>query len=381
MDKCPEDTPQTSEEKENTDENTLTMVDVLKEEEKLEEDANAVLGDSDQNNCSYSKIVKRQALYACMTCTSADHPAGVCLACSYHCHDKHEIVELYTKRNFECDCGNSKFKDNSCILNSSKPPLNDSNSYNHNFEGLYCSCNKPYPDPDDDVKDVMLQCVICEDWYHGRHLSSNVPSEKEYGEVVCTQCLEAHSFLKSYAELIDKAKVPEEESGDKVSLESETKVENCDEVSATAGVDAVVDGCKLAKLKQSSVTSLFCPQEWRKLLCKCHTCRAMYSAQKVSFLLDEEDSVGAYEERGVERSRSEGSQYERGMKALQSMNRFQAVEALHEYNELKDELTSYLSKFASNKRTVGADDITNFFAEMKEKKKRKLNTNIPTTCR
>ncbi|MPC62056.1 putative E3 ubiquitin-protein ligase UBR7 [Portunus trituberculatus] len=44
--------------------------------------------------------MKRQALYACMTCCPADgeQQAGVCLACSYHCHEDHDLVELYTKR-------------------------------------------------------------------------------------------------------------------------------------------------------------------------------------------------------------------------------------------------------------------------------------------
>lgn len=43
--------------------------------------------------------VKRQALYACNTCTpKGGVPAGICLACSYKCHEGHELFELYTKR-------------------------------------------------------------------------------------------------------------------------------------------------------------------------------------------------------------------------------------------------------------------------------------------
>lgn len=43
--------------------------------------------------------VKRQALYACSTCTpKGGEPAGVCLACSYKCHEGHDLFELYTKR-------------------------------------------------------------------------------------------------------------------------------------------------------------------------------------------------------------------------------------------------------------------------------------------
>lgn len=43
--------------------------------------------------------VKRQALYACSTCTPPGaEPAGICLACSYECHGSHRLLELYTKR-------------------------------------------------------------------------------------------------------------------------------------------------------------------------------------------------------------------------------------------------------------------------------------------
>lgn len=46
--------------------------------------------------------MKRQALYACLTCNPKGapfaQPAGICLACTYKCHEGHELVELFTKR-------------------------------------------------------------------------------------------------------------------------------------------------------------------------------------------------------------------------------------------------------------------------------------------
>ena len=45
-----------------------------------------------------SGYMTRQALYACLTCTvprSPDFsPAGICLACSYNCHEGHELVSI-----------------------------------------------------------------------------------------------------------------------------------------------------------------------------------------------------------------------------------------------------------------------------------------------
>lgn len=38
------------------EENSVTMLDVLQEENALEEDANAVLGAADDQNCTYNKV-------------------------------------------------------------------------------------------------------------------------------------------------------------------------------------------------------------------------------------------------------------------------------------------------------------------------------------
>lgn len=37
-----------------------------------------------------------------------------------------------------------------CVLQK-KADHNEDNRYNQNFKGLYCICNRPYPDDDDDV--------------------------------------------------------------------------------------------------------------------------------------------------------------------------------------------------------------------------------------
>jgi hypothetical protein len=50
------------------------------------------------SNVSVKGYVKRQALFACMTCNNNGQLTGICAACAYHCHANHEINELYTKR-------------------------------------------------------------------------------------------------------------------------------------------------------------------------------------------------------------------------------------------------------------------------------------------
>lgn len=150
-------------------------------------------------------------------------PAGICLACSLECHDGHDLFELYTKRNFRCDCGNSRFSNLSCKLFPNKETENVQNMYNHNFRGLYCTCERPYPDPEDDVEDEMIQCVICEDWYHGRHLGEVVPPQNYvYSEMICTTCMEKHSFLWNYTVAHSYCKIDNKEIDEDVDVEEDT---------------------------------------------------------------------------------------------------------------------------------------------------------------
>ncbi|XP_033123863.1 putative E3 ubiquitin-protein ligase UBR7 [Anneissia japonica] len=221
-------------ERNDSDGEILSMVDVLNADKDLEEEVNAVLGDSDDKCCTFPQgYLGRQALYACETCCPTGVPeAAICLACSYACHEGHSLFELYTKRNVRCDCGNSKFQNFTCKLFTNKPDVNEDNKYNQNFKGLYCTCKRPYPDPEDNVADEMIQCILCEDWYHGRHLGTNPPVYLDYQEMVCTACMEKNSFLWAYAVNSIETKCienQEEKSKDLVDIESKPNPEqNCE---------------------------------------------------------------------------------------------------------------------------------------------------------
>ncbi|OVA11312.1 zinc finger protein [Macleaya cordata] len=187
-------------------EQTVSIQEYLKDVEEQELEADLVLGGDEGKECTYSKgYMKRQAIFSCLTCTP-DGNAGVCTACSLSCHDGHEIVELWTKRNFRCDCGNSKFGEFYCKLLADKDPENLENSYNQNFKGAYCTCGRPYPDPDTEEQVEMIQCCICEDWLHENHLglesSDEIPRDEEgeplYEDFICLACAQKCSFLTLY---------------------------------------------------------------------------------------------------------------------------------------------------------------------------------------
>jgi len=375
----------------NTDvEEGVTMLDVLQDEEALEDDANAVLGSVSDTACTYPLgYLTRQPIYSCTTCSEADKPSGVCLACSYHCHEGHNLMELYTKRMFRCDCGSSKLQ-STCKLEPRKEENKD-NKYNQNFSGLYCTCSRPYPDPEDPVSDCMIQCIVCEDWLHGRHTGAGQggPSDSSYAEMICGACVANLPYLQYYSGLavvkVDKEDIKTDEAGCNVAQEvldstSDDKFKAIDKKNvSTVGVDQVAGVCPLSKPAPTIQlnTSLFLPMGWRSSLCKCSSCVKLYSDTKTTFLTEENDTVHHYESLGREKKGT----LEQGMEALSQMDRVRQVEAIQSYNDMKENLMEYLAKFANSKKVVREDDIKTFFEEMKGNKKMKTGGGPPPNCK
>ncbi|XP_069118451.1 putative E3 ubiquitin-protein ligase UBR7 isoform X2 [Argopecten irradians] len=407
----------------------VSMVDVLREEEELEADATAVLGDSDIHNCTYpAGYIPRQALYSCLTCNGQ---AGVCLACSYECHEGHDLCELYTKRNFRCDCGNDKFPNNKCKLYPTKDGCNARNTYNQNFKGLYCVCMRPYPDPEDEIEDEMIQCVMCEDWYHGRHLGNkDIPGDFE--EMICTGCMHKYDFLWAYNIYSQETqKIESAESSTDVDVgekgkrscegeeeerelttpqpscqgesevssrtpqpscqgESETTPCNSEPVLKKARIEESgdklesVDLCLLKELQRREDTvqdsATFWKAAWRNKLCVCPSCKDMYRDRGITFIIDESDTVTAYEKRGKEKQ-TPSSQYDKGLQALSSMDRIQQVEVIQGFNDMKTELSTYLKKFAEDGKVVKAEDIREFFSQMEARKRQRAAAPFQYFCK
>ncbi|MCL4119189.1 UNVERIFIED_CONTAM: hypothetical protein GTU68_026124 [Idotea baltica] len=318
--------------------------------------------------------MKRQPLYACITCCpeSSETTGGICLGCSYHCHEGHELVELYTKRFFRCDCGTSKFPSTSpCKLMKDKS-VNTENSYNQNFQGKYCTCGRPYPDAEDSVVDSMIQCIICEDWYHGRHTKTEpLPSDEEFSEMICQSCVPKLTFIKNYLKLaVTPAKENEPVDVEATSPRSRegaadgesASVSKAEKSEAPAKAAGTAEGaCKLKEVAEQTVPtgSLFFAEGWRKDMCTCSDCKKLYERLGVSFLTDPEDTVAFYESEG------------RAKRQASRLDRITRTEVVHEYNNLSTSLREYLRKFAENGKVVKDDDIREFFSELSANKKQK----------
>lgn len=313
----------------------------------LVEQTEAVLGGSDDTICTYSMgYVKRQALYSCLTCNkSENNPIGICLGCSLRCHSTCELIELYTKRKFRCDCGLKGGLE--CQLDPLKIEGNDDNKYNQNFSGLYCSCKRPYPDPEDEIPDEMIQCIVCEDWLHTRHINKKVPTTDAYSEMVCGECMQNKSVLEYYTGLAVDIIETADESNNELSLNSPlVEEDNISETSAKRiklSDDACVKPTRLETYKTGTAT--FWKEGWRKNLCNCSNCIAAYKEQQIEFLLDDEDTVHSYEEMGKKNAKPKINDYEQGMAALSTLPRVSQIDAITGYNKMKDKLFEFLQVY------------------------------------
>lgn len=171
-------------------ENSQTAAEFISSQLQLEEEAREALPYK-FDSCTRELGPLRQLLFACITCnpppndaSQVYNPAGVCYSCSIQCHGEHELVELFNKRSFVCDCGTTRLpKTAPCALrinpetktmggvHSEEPAKN--NEYNQNFANRFCGCERDY-DPHQQ-KGSMFQCVglgsaetgACgEDWWH-----------------------------------------------------------------------------------------------------------------------------------------------------------------------------------------------------------------------
>ncbi|KAL2415591.1 Protein mlo2 [Exophiala dermatitidis] len=232
-----------------------TASDFINQQLALEADAREVLPYK-FDKCTHVLGPLRQNVFACLTCSpppaSAAQvytPAGVCYACSISCHGEHTLVELFSRRNFVCDCGTTRLPETSpCMLRADpktgargvhSQEAHPGNHYNHNFQNRFCACGEEYDAENE--KGTMFQCLglgtvetggCGEDWYHPECLMGlrrdwykNVDSNKEqeqqqqqdgeeedshpippgfphedgFDAMICYKCVESNPWIKRYA--------------------------------------------------------------------------------------------------------------------------------------------------------------------------------------
>lgn len=119
--------------------------------------------------------------------------------------------------------------------------------------------------------------------------------------------------------------------------------------------------------------------EWRTNLCRCIECVRMYKNGNVEFLIDDEDTVNAYQEKGKAKqaaaesndaiataSTSASTEPSAIDSVVEDMDHVQKVEAILAYNKLKEKLTEFFSGFVDSEKVITTKDVDAFFDNIKK---------------
>ncbi|PHH53673.1 Protein mlo2 [Ceratocystis fimbriata CBS 114723] len=381
--------------------NSQTAAEFLQSQMQLEAEAREALPYS-INTCTYPQGPLRQSIFSCLTCNPPpadlsipyDKAAGICYACSVQCHGDHQLVEIFSKRNFTCDCGTDRMPSKTpCSLrNDSKTGKKgavgdksaEGNRYNHNFRNYFCSCRQEYDafsqkEAHPWAKKYaglpgFLPAVFAKPQKEDSTLETTV-NKVESGcksdiAVVEPKKRKAEELESDSLQVEDQAKRARTVSVDlsaAESLETDTKtVEGA--VSIESGFDTPATMCKVSSITPSpDPFSLFCCPGFRDNLCPCSTCQLTLSSHPQ--LLEEEEtyepSISANSEAGGQSTAGSGSLYDRGESALKNMDRVRAIEGVMAYNMMKEKLKPFFEQFAGSGKAISADDIKDYFAKLR----------------
>jgi len=387
------------------------MVDVLHKFEEIEEEANAKIDEhwGDEEHCTYDKGHFHQNVYACQTCSKVcKRQFGFCFGCSMNCHVDHEVYELFDKRDFRCDCPTIVLTDHECQLHASVSSINTNNKYNHNFDGLYCWCNKPY-DHSSDV--VMIQCVLCQDWFHEECIKKGhkyvIPTEEYLNDFICGDCTSKYQFLLYYPQFQittlsnDATKSNSTTISTTHNTTTSNELKNCQndgsfnkdsETNAYSNTSSnpkkrkfdtlsneQASSCKLEASKvllgdKVSSGHIFATKDWEKELCRCTKCQELYDTLNLNYLFideEEDEDPEQKEDNRVSLLRSSEKAFAENLEFQQQ------VELSYEYKYLSDSLKEFLAEKAKTNTEVTKEDIDEFFEnlvqEQQLKKKQRPN--------
>lgn len=261
--------------------------------------------------------------------------------------------------------------------------------YGHNFVGKYCWCDLSYnPDVDE-----MIQCLVCQDWYHSdcissypRHRSSPstgdsdsrdvkkpqaemvvasdtvgheeasasgnkekamaLPESDKYETFVCASCVGAHPLLRRMTSFaVAYSPTVGDVSGQQRPHGRLTEIE--------------------LSLKGSEEQSLFLAEGWKTALCRCTECQIAFAEESLSFLHCKELHLNG----GTAGAAVPPSIMDVSMSALEeavpSVSR--RLDLARGMQHFTDTLRSVLSPLAERGETVTPEHIKDFVAQLKKK--------------
>lgn len=363
---------QTSDSKDHDQEHsgeTTNAVEFLEKQERLEKQALDLMP-FNPDTCTYTMGPLRQEVYACLDCDNV----GVCYSCSIQCHADHSLVELFTKRDFTCDCGTEKISTKKkALCNLRKNDRLDipsyTNRYCHNFKGLFCDCNQSY-DPENETGE-MLQCVLgveCnEDWYHDycilgvpkksdrkQQIWERFPKLSEFDAFICWKCVGKYEFYFDdfMGAFEQKVALPiifhEYQAGSKRPI---TEIDTI--TGDSLQIDKAYSIFLLPKYHETLRKALQDPEfiAQHPSLCK-------FLNTLAKNLITIQPVYQPPEEKDEEKVNT----FERASEALNThMQRDIAIEGLQKFEEIKESLKVFLKPFADTNKVVSKQDIHDFF--------------------
>lgn len=390
-----------------------SLLEYVEAQDRLDREAREMFP-YDFSSCSMDQGYVKQQVFACKTCRPTQgetQHGGVCYSCSITCHGEHELVELFDRRAFKCDCGTARMGDETCNIRHDRCPVNTENNYNDNFINIFCFCKADYDPINEDG--TMFQCLLCEDWFHDRCIKEkeSIPEEEDsFEHYLCRDCVGKEPWLKQYrripgfcvpttasSELYHRAGATDdlkreltadepEISRKKLKTQPDREGVKHDRDSPPAAIptesvkesddedDAHDVPCKLVGAQEEShddettSLSLFLPADFRDSWCKCPACRdrvarhpALASEEPVYDPPEDDGNDGADDDDNDATT----STYDAGSRAmastLMSMPRDKAIEGLLAFNRLKDHITSCLKPLAENGEIVTSEHVRSFF--------------------
>ncbi|KAI8370377.1 uncharacterized protein BYT42DRAFT_616930 [Radiomyces spectabilis] len=359
----------------------VTAIDIVNQQDQLEREAQEALpGKFEQ--CTFSQGYLRQPLYACKTCSGDSEHAGMCYSCSMMCHADHDLIELFPKRHFRCDCGVAgKFGGHGCTL-ASDVKLNASNTenkYNHNFAGRYCRCDQVY-NPDQE-QGTMYQCSVCEDWFHDRCIGDIPESLADFESYICRQCTNAYPVLinghhtsvtfglAKGDNLIHRWATELQEDKQTLGMKRKNEQDTEPELDSKRS-KTETDNTTPAETAQH--VELLLKDGWRKGLCHCTECEKAWKDNHLEFLLEEEETYEPEDDEDAGKSLLEV-----GMEQLQRMDRVKALESVMAYQMFAQGFKEFLKGFQESGKVVQEEDIKRFFSEkQREREERKRERSL-----
>jgi len=303
-----------------------------------------------------------------------------------HCHEGHDIYELYGKVDFRCDCGNSRMPF-SCKLDNEKDYLNEANYYNQTFYDCYCYCKKPHQL--EEMEEFMIECHDCEDWFHNHHLNPPLKTNVEEKFILlCKNCVEA-----KYAEKIlhYKGYFYEETSDflcDKERLQPSTKRRNRGNENLEEKVEKVVT-CSEQEKESLLGVDVIIDDAFMESLCQCQECQQAFTKLKrhlecVNNLNDDEKKLvnnleGIVNEEDVKKP-DPTPDYIDGllMRTMRQQNMSHEGQIFMAENLIlfKERFCSFLNEFSDQKKQLTKEDVQKFFEGLNLEKERLLNEHL-----